>query len=678
MTSRGAAPRPKRSGSLSERYGWDRTEAKSTALLSIAAVFLGIMGAVAAFFLYKMILLFTNLAFYQTLSVQLHYPPEGHIPIWMIGIPAIGGLIVGFMAYYGTDRIRGHGIPEAMEAILVRKSRVPARVAFFKPISAAIAVGTGGPFGAEGPIIQTGGAFSSLIGQLLPLTAAERKVFMACGAAAGMVGIFNTPIAAVALVLELLLFEFRPRSLIPVVIASGVAASARTVLIGPHLMFGVPPVDYGGVWALPLFVPLAVLLGLGAVLFSRGFFWVEELFEERLHLNMIVAPAIGGLILGIVAYFEPRVLGMGYDTITGLLEGRFAPLEAIQIGAAKTVALWFALGSGTSGGLLAPMLMVGAAIGSIYGHIVTPLVAGWLTLNPNVFAIVALCALFSAAARAPFTSFLFAFELTGDYNAIAPLMIGCMVADIVARLFMRYSIMTERLAQRGLELPTNMDINLLLHLRVKSLMKSGFRVALAETPVRELLGELQRSEALEGRRQHIWWIVEQPDGTLVGLITRRQVLAAKLDPDLLASPAWRLANTDVLVAQPEELVHDALTKMLQDDLPWLPVVDEQNKVVGYLTREDAMAAAQWVRMEDEAVRKGLIKTLPGMASSSPQPKSQPAPPERGQVITMTQVRIDGKDSYPPVTVELDGHDGLDHMSLDTRSDRPPGNQRPGS
>ena len=653
MKQRRAAPRTGQAGSLSERFGWDRTEAKSTALLSIAAVFLGVMGAVAAFFLYKMILLFTNIAFYQQVTTQLHYPPEDHIPLWMIGLPAFGGLIVGLMAFYGTDRIRGHGIPEAMEAILVRKSRVPARVAFFKPISAAIAVGTGGPFGAEGPIIQTGGAFSSLIGQLLPLTAAERKVFMACGAAAGMVGIFNTPIAAVALVLELLLFEFRPRSLIPVVIASGVAAAARTVLIGPHLMFGVPPVDYGGVWALPLFVPLAILLGLGAVLFSRGFFWVEELFEERLHLNMIVAPVVGGLILGGIAYFEPRVLGMGYDTITKLLEGQIAPLEALQIGAAKTLALWFALGSGTSGGLLAPMLMVGAAIGSVYGHLVTPLVAGWFQLDPNVFAIVALCALFSAAARAPFTSFLFAFELTGDYNAIAPLMIGCMVADITARLFMRYSIMTERLAQRGLELPTNMDINLLLHLRVKSLMQSGFRVAQAETPVRELLGELQRSETVEGRRQHYWWIVEQPDGQFVGVITRRQVLAAKLDPELLSSPAWRLADTDILVTTPDELVNDALVKMLQDDVPWLPVVDEQNKVIGYLTREDAMAAAQWVRMEDEAVRKGLIKTLPGMAST----------PERTEWIgvgTQTQSRT----RPGPLGTQQRGTNGSGHPALD--------------
>ncbi len=597
----------------SDRAPWIRSDAMETLLLSVAAVFLGIIGAVAAFLLYRMIMLFTNLAFYQQATFMIRYPPTDHIPLWMILLPAAGGLIVGLMAYYGTDRIRGHGIPEAMEAIITKKSRVGLRVAILKPISAAIAVGTGGPFGAEGPIIQTGGAISSLIGQLLPLTASERKVFLGCGAAAGMVGIFNTPLAAVAIVLELLLFEFRARSLVPVVIASGVAAAARTVLIGPHLMFAVPPVDYGGIWALPLFVPLAIILGLGAVVFSKGLFWVEELFEERLHLNMIWAPALGGLVLGIIAFFEPRVLGMGYQTITNVLEGKLGPLEALQLGIAKSVALWFALGSGTSGGLLAPMLLVGAAIGSAYGHVVAPLF-GSLHLNPNVFSIVALAALFSAAARAPFTSFLFAFELTGDYNAIAPLMIACMIADVVARLFTRYSIMTERLAQRGLELPADMEINLLEHLKVRSLMKTDFRIALTNAPVSDLLMELQQQDSAEARR-HYWWVVEQSDGSLFGVITHQQVRDARLHPKLLDGPAWTIARKHVVTVHPDDLAQEALEEMLRHDVPFALVVGAQDprKVLGYVSREDALETAEWVRMEDERVREGVVGVLPGMS-----------------------------------------------------------------
>ncbi len=432
---------------------WEHTEGWSASVLSLAGVVLGLIGALAAFVLYRLIMLFTNVAFYQQASFAIRYPPA-HLAPWMIAVPALGGLIVGSMARYGTDRIRGHGIPEAMEAVVTKGSRVHPKVAILKPISAAIAVGTGGPFGAEGPIIQTGGAIASLIGQILHLTADERKVFLACGAAAGMVGIFNTPLAAVALVVELLLFEFRARSLIPVVIASAVAAAARTFLIGPQHMFPVQPYADGSALALPLYVPLGIVIGVIAVGFSKCLFFAEGVFEDILRLPMIVAPAVGGLVLGLIAYFEPRVLGMGYPTIQAVITGQLSTGEALALAVAKSVALWAALGSGTSGGLLAPMLLVGGALGSAYGHVVGPL-APTVGLSANVCAIVAMSALFSAAARAPFTSFLFAFELTGDANAIVPLMVGCMAAEMVARLLSEHSVMTERLAQRGIRVPTH-------------------------------------------------------------------------------------------------------------------------------------------------------------------------------------------------------------------------------
>lgn len=592
---------------------WVRTEGRPALVLSIAAIFLGLIGAIAAFVLYRLIMLITNLAWYQRFSTDVAYPPS-HLAPWMILIPAIGGLIVGLMAYYGTDRIRGHGIPEAMEAIITKKSRVHPKVAIFKPISAAIAVGTGGPFGAEGPIIQTGGAISSLIGQALHLTADERKVFLACGAAAGMVGIFNTPMAAVALVIELLLFEFRARSLIPVVIASAVAAAARTFLIGPQRMFPVPLYADGSALALPLYVPLGIIVGVAAVLISKGLFLTEEVFEDLLHLPMIVAPAIGGLILGVVAFVEPRVLGMGYVTIQAVVEGKLTLVDALTLSVMKTIALWAALGSGTSGGLLAPMLLIGGALGSTYGALVAPLFPA-LHLSPNVCAIVAMSALFSAAARAPFTSFLFAYELTGDASAIVPLMVGCMVADIVARLLTEHSVMTARLAQRGVSIPASYEADVLSYLKVHALMRTDFRVLPADTPVRVVLDELHNAEidrselapAIDLRRQHRWWAVVEPNGDLVGIVTRRQVIQARLDPALLDGPARGLANANLVVARPNEDMREALTAMLQSDRPWLPVVDPMRprQLLGYVTREDALEARR-MRLNDEVIREGIL------------------------------------------------------------------------
>ncbi|HVC35017.1 MAG TPA: chloride channel protein [Chloroflexota bacterium] len=595
---------------------WERTEGRAVAVLSLAAIVLGVIGALAAFALFYLIVIITNLAFYQRASAALHYPPASIAP-WMILIPAIGGLLVGLMAHFGTERIRGHGIPEAMEAIVAKQSRIDVRVAVLKPISAAIAVGTGGPFGAEGPIIQTGGAIGSLIGQRLNLTAAERKVFLACGAAAGMVGIFNTPISAVALALELLLFEFRPRSLIPVVIASAVASAARTYLLGPGTMFAVPPVNYGGPLALPFFIPLGIIVGVAAVVISKGLFLVEDLFQEVFRLHVIVAPAIGGLILGLIAYVEPQVLGMGYPLITAVVESRLGTGDALKLALGKTVALWAALGSGTSGGLLAPMLLIGGALGSAYGQVVGSLTPG-VPLKPEVCAIVAMSALFGAAARIPVTSFLFGFELTGDYHAILPLMIGCMVADIVARLLTEYSVMTERLAQRGVEVPRAYQPDILTYVKVHLLMRTDFQVVSAETPVRQLVTSVLQADTLldgfarvSGPRGVQVWIVVGRDGCLVGAITERQVLAAETDPALASSTAACLARPTPVVAYPDEFMDAALLAMLRNDLSWLPVVEPgaPRRVIGYVTLNDALAARR-LNLQDEVMRESIVR--PGL------------------------------------------------------------------
>ncbi|MGH9864197.1 MAG: chloride channel protein, partial [Candidatus Acidiferrales bacterium] len=339
--------------------------------ISLLAGLVGIAAGLIAYILYDLIGLFTNLAYYHTWSFHFRSPEHTPFHYWIIAVPVIGGLIVGFMAKYGSEKIKGHGIPEAMEAVLTSRSRIEAKVAILKPLSAAIAIGTGGPFGAEGPIIQTGGGIGSVIGQWLHMTASERKILLGCGAAAGMVGIFYTPLTAVVIVLELLLFEFRARSLVPVIIASGVAAGARHYLIGDHLMFPLNE-SYGSPAVLWLFAVLGVVIGVIAAYFSKALYLTEEAFEKlgEHGVHWMWWPAIGGLVLGVIGYFEPRVLGMGYNTIASVIHGNVSTGDLVPLAVGKSVALWVSLGSGTSGGLLAPMLLIGAATGSMFGAVV--------------------------------------------------------------------------------------------------------------------------------------------------------------------------------------------------------------------------------------------------------------------------------------------------------------------
>ena len=334
------------------------------------------------------------------------------------------------MAKYGSEKIKGHGIPEAMEAVLINRSRIQPRVAILKPISAAIAIGTGGPFGAEGPIIQTGGAVGSLIGQLIHTTAAERKVLLACGAAAGMSATFNTPIAGVILAIELLLFEFKSRSFIPLVIASTLATAVHMQWMGAGPMFSVGATDYAIPRALPFYLVLGLICGFAAVGFSRLLYLTEDLFE-KLPVDELWWPAIGALGLGIIGYFVPRVFGVGYDTISDILNAHLALKLLVIVMVAKAIALVVSLGSGTSGGLLAPMFMSSAALGGAFAMLVN-----WIYpaahLAPGAFALVAMGAVFGAASRATFAFIIFAFEITRDYNSVLPLMLVSVIADGIA------------------------------------------------------------------------------------------------------------------------------------------------------------------------------------------------------------------------------------------------------
>src|SRR5579862_3495702 len=398
--------------------------------VSVLAIALGLTAGVVAFLLYKLIGLFTNLFFFQHFSFMFRSPGSHQLGPWVIALPAAGGLVVGLLAKYGSPKIRGHGIPEAMEAVLISRSRVEPKVAILKPLSAALAIGTGGPFGAEGPIIQTGGALGSMVGQLVRTTAAERKVLLACGAGAGMAATFNTPISGVIIAIELLLFEFKSRSFIPLVIATTLATAVHMQLLGPGPMFQVAQVDFGIPHALPFYLVLGPLCGLAAVVLSKALYWVEDTFE-KLPIDEVWWPAIGALALGIIGYFVPRVFGVGYDTIGAILNGELAWKVLLVVMVAKFAALVISLGSGTSGGLLAPTFMWSAAMGGLFAMIGNHAFPG-AHLSPGAFALVAMGAVFGAASRATFSFIIFAFEITRDYNSVLPLMLVAVIADGIA------------------------------------------------------------------------------------------------------------------------------------------------------------------------------------------------------------------------------------------------------
>jgi CIC family chloride channel protein len=575
-------------------------------LVSFLAAGIGLVSGVVAYALYKLIGFFTNLFFFHRLSADFISVRYHHLGPWVIAIPVIGGLIVGVMAKYGTPKIKGHGIPEAMEAVLINRSRIEPRVALLKPISAAIAIGTGGPFGAEGPIIQTGGAIGSLVGQILHTTAVERKTLLACGAAAGMSATFNTPIAGVILAIELLLFEFKSRSFIPLVVASTLATAVHMQLLGPGPMFQVSAMEFGVPKALPFYLVLGVVCGLAAVALSKALYWVEDTFE-KLPIDEMWWPAIGALALGIMGFFVPRVFGVGYDTIGDILNGQLGWKLLLILMFAKSSALVISLGSGTSGGLLAPTFLWSAAMGGLFAIVGNHFFPA-ANLSPGAFALVAMGAVFGAASRATFSFIIFAFEITRDYNAVLPLMLVAVIADGIAMLFMpNSSIMTEKLARRGLRVHQDYEADALTQASVGETMEQEPPVIAANTKVGALAERIGRRDPAVARHEAL--LILDDAGKLAGIITRGDIVRA-LDKDSAgAMTVQKAGSTHLVVTYPDELVSEAAAKLLRFDIGRLPVVDraDERKVVGYLGRA-AVLAARLRRFQDEhVIEEGWFK-----------------------------------------------------------------------
>lgn len=561
--------------------------------LSVLALFIGAMSAVVAYLFDQLIGLITNFCYFLRYSTKLISPVGHHLGYWAIFIPVIGGLIGGLMARYGSEKLRGDGIPEALESILIGGSRIEPIVAFLKPLTSAIAIGTGGPFGAEGPIIMTGGAFASVFAQFLHLTSAERKTLLVAGAAGGLAAIFSAPVASVLMAVEIMLFEWKPRSFIPVAISCGVASAVRIPLLGPGPIFGATAHAALGAAAIAAAMAVGLIGGLVAGGLTHMVYAVEDGFAH-IRLHWMWWPALGGLCVGIGGIVNPRVLGAGYDTIHLLLQGHIVGIAVLALLVDKAVVWALALGSGMSGGVVAPLLIVGGAMGALLAHVIP---GG----DPGLWAMVGMASVMSGAMRCPLASTVFALEVTHDVNALPAVLLGCMLSFAVTVLLLPRSILTEKIARRGHHLSYEYTIDPLEVLQVGEIMDASRPTARAGMLVSELLAaDASKNPELVGR-QGIPLVDD--DGKLAGIVTQSDLLRA-VEHGGANETLLQAGSSNLIVTYPDERLREAVVKMLRHDIGRLPVVsrDDPQRLVGYLGRSGVMSA-RIRRIRDEQVRE---------------------------------------------------------------------------
>jgi len=572
--------------------------------MSLLAAATGVAAGLAAYLLYLLIALVTNAVFYQRVGFEIPGLAGHTLGYWIVAVPVLGGFVVSLMIRYGSPRIGGSGIPHTIEAILANRSRIRPRVIALKPLSAALSIGTGGPFGAEGPIVHTGGAIGSAMGQIVKTTAAERRTLLACGAAAGMAATFSTPIAAVIFAIELLLLEFRTRSFVPLVVASTLATSIHYLLMGHGPMFDTRTLAFSVPADLPWYVLLGVVCGIGGVALTRALYACRDVYQQT-GINAFWWPALGGLGLGLIGLLEPRVLGVGYDSISGALTGNLALATLLTLIGLKALAFVISLASGTSGGLLAPILMIGACLGGAFALSIDAVLPG-LALDPAAFALVAMAALFAAAARTPFTFIVFAFELTRNYDAVLPLMLSCVTATLITLYLSRNSIITEDLARRGLLVSQDIEVDVLHQVRVADVMDPEPRTLEADMPLDELAGRLTRNDPSLGQR--LAWPLLDREGRLAGILSRGDVVTAMQQDVERPSTAIEAGSTRLVTAFPDEVLHAAVTRMLSRDVGRILVVDrnDRRRLVGYVGRNEILQSRlRRIREEEEAERGWL-------------------------------------------------------------------------
>jgi H+/Cl- antiporter ClcA/predicted transcriptional regulator len=573
--------------------------------ISVLAVGLGVLSAYVATALLALITFFTNLFFFQRISLAAVSPAANTLGFASVAVPVVGCLIIGVMARYGSERIRGHGIPEALEAILLRGSRVEPRVALLKPVSSAISIGSGGPFGAEGPIIMTGGAFGSMVAQLFHLTAAERKTLLVAGAAAGMSATFAAPVASVFLAVELLLFELKPRSLVPVVLASVTAAFVRRFHLGPGPIFPLPDVTFT---LTPTSLLACAAMGVAAgglsALLTAAVYAAEDAFGH-LRLHWMWWPAIGGLVVGLGGLICPQALGVGYDQIQGLLAGGRGVAPTLRLILVKATIWAVSLGSGTSGGVLAPLLMMGSALGVL----ATPLLPHF---GPSFWPLVGMAAILGGTMRAPLTALVFAIELTGRFSMSLPLLTACAIAHTFTVLVLKRSILTEKVARRGFHVSREYAIDPLEILFARDVMQTDLVVIPADASIERAAVVVATTPT--AATECLFPAIE-PSGALVGVVTRRDLEAHRPEGPLLMAdgtppPERRLGailRRTVVTARSNEPLRIVVHRMAETGLTRIPVVDAEDpmKLVGLITLKDVLKG-RMRHLEEERRRERVL------------------------------------------------------------------------
>jgi CIC family chloride channel protein len=549
--------------------------------VSILAILVAIAISFIAKFLVSLINLVTNISFYGSLSLAFHSPADNHLGLWVIIIPAIGGVLVGLMALYGSAAIRGHGIPEAMEQILVNQSKIKPSITFLKPISSAIAIGTGGPFGAEGPIIATGGALGSTIGQIFKITPAERKVILAAGATAGMSAIFGTPIAAVFLAIELLLFEFSPKSILPVALACITGAAGHHLLFEAGPVFPMPHLDVPSNLALGTYSFIGILIGLLSLFLTKAVYVIEDWFE-KLPIHWMWWPALGGLMVGLIGYFSPHTLGVGYDNITGILSGKLTLALILSLCLFKFLSWSIALGSGTSGGTLAPLLTIGGAAGAIICSIILQFFPA-IGITVPMAALIGMSAMFAGASRAYLTSITFALEATMQSNALLPLLGACTASYLVSFFLMENTIMTEKIARRGVITPDSYEPDILQKIKVDEITVDDKVVFNTDNTISEVREWLSANTV-----QDNYIITVNNKFEYTGTVKLTSIYLPATDSKMQLS---QIVQESRLGIKKTDTLRKAVELLAKQNEEILPVVDENNgKVTGVLSYRDIILA----------------------------------------------------------------------------------------
>ena len=571
----------------------DFTTKPRVLVIAAISIVVGSCGVVAGVVLLDLIRLVTNLAYFGRLTLADLPFSQSHLGVAAVAVPVIGSLIVGLIARYGSEKIRGHGIPEAIEAILLGRSRLDVKVAILKPLSSAIAIGTGGPFGAEGPIIMTGGAIGSLIGQILPVSDSERKTLLVAGAAAGMTTVFGTPIAAIMLAVELLLFEWTPRSFVPVATAAITAALERswTNLAQPLFPF------HGGMSvsliALLCWLLVGILSGFLSGLLTQMVYACEDLFA-KLPVHWMWWPILGGVVVGIGGLIEPSALGVGYDSIAQMLRGDLPPLAGLSLTAVKAVIWSVALGSGTSGGVLAPLLIIGGGMGAVIGQFLP-------AASPGFWPLLAMAAILGGTMRSPLTAIFFAVEVTGNTHVLLPLATACITAHVVTVLLLRRSILTEKIARRGHHLLREYRVDPFALTNVSSVMTRNVQT-LPETMTLHQAAALLADPATK----HPSFPVVDGERRVLGIVDPPTVIGWRRDgKHRRATLRTLLDRAKVPLAYPDEYLEAVIERMTNSNVAHFPVVSRDgSRLVGYLSWKDLMRVR--VRtMQEEHQRAAL-------------------------------------------------------------------------